>query len=57
MKRYMLPLRWRLTLAAVTLGLGWAAHVWPQSEVRLLLTVLMITVLIAGARYRGEWWF
>jgi hypothetical protein len=53
----MLPLRWRLMLAAVTLGLGWAAHVWPQSEARLLLTVLMITVLIAGARHRGEWWF
>jgi hypothetical protein len=53
----MLPLRWRLMLAAVTLGSGWAAHVWPHSEARLLLTVLMITVLIAGARHRGEWWF
>ena len=48
MRGYMLPLRWRLLLAAAgTLGLGWAAHVWPQSEARLLLTVFMITMLIA----------
>ena len=40
-------------LAAVTLGLGWTAHVWPQSEARLLLTVFMITMLIATARRRG----
>jgi hypothetical protein len=57
MNRYFLP-RWsRLTLSGVAIGLAWWAHVSPQSEARLLLAILMITALIAGARHRGEWWF
>jgi hypothetical protein len=55
--RWPLPLRWRIVLVTLILCLGWAAHTWPQSEARLLLTVSMATVLILNARSRGEWWF